>query len=259
MKTNDAVLTLVGGPTVIIDVAGFRLVTDPTFDPPQDYPLGAVLLEKTAGPALQASELGCVDAVLLSHDQHLDNLDISGRAMLATARVTYTTIAGAQRIGGNSKGLADFETVRLSRENSPDLIVTAAPARHGPIGIEPISGQVIGFLVGLNAPGDAIYVTGDTVWYEGTAEIARRYAPNIVIVFAGSAEPRGTFHMTMNTNDVIATAHAFPDAKIVAVHNHGWAHFKESGQDLVRAFGALGLAHRLNVIAPGKPAPFALA
>ena len=66
------------------------------------------------GPHFKLLELGCVDAVLLSHDQHLDNLDISGRAMLATARMTYTTIAGAQRIGGNSKGLADFETVQLS-------------------------------------------------------------------------------------------------------------------------------------------------
>jgi hypothetical protein len=49
-------------------------------------------------------------------------------------------------------------------------------------GIEPISGDVIGFLLGVNAPGDAIYITGDTVWYDGTAEIARRFSPKLVML-----------------------------------------------------------------------------
>jgi hypothetical protein len=75
---------------------------------------------------------------------------------------------------------------------------------------------VTGFLLGLNEPGDAIYVTGDTVWYEGVAEVARRFQPRLVILFAGSAKPRGPFHITMDNNDAIETAHAFPQAKIVA-------------------------------------------
>jgi hypothetical protein len=99
-----------------------------------------------------------------------------------------------------------------------------------------------------------MYVTGDTVWYEGTAEVARRYSPKIVLAFAGSAEPRGTFHMTMNTNDVIATAHAFPQAKIVAVHNDSWAHFKETAEQLKSAFASLGLGDHLCTPTPGQPA-----
>ena len=81
-------------------------------------------------------------------------------------------------------------------------------------------------------------MTGDTVWYEGIAEIARRFSPRLVIVFAGSAKPRGPFHVTMDNNDAIETAHAFPDARIVAIHNHGWTHFTESPADVVKAFGA---------------------
>jgi L-ascorbate metabolism protein UlaG (beta-lactamase superfamily) len=67
-------LTLIGGPTVLIDAAGFRLVTDPTFDAPGEYQLSYVTLTKTSGPALAADAIGEVDAVLLSHDQHSDNL-----------------------------------------------------------------------------------------------------------------------------------------------------------------------------------------
>lgn len=256
--TGDVTLTLVGGPTVLIRIDGFRLLTDPTFDAPGRYTTGAVPLEKTAGPALGPEEVGPVDAVLLSHDQHFDNLDHAGRSFLAKTATTFTTAAGAGRLGANVTGLAPFATTTLTGADGRRLLITAAPARHGPVGIEPISGDVIGFLIGREAPGDAIYVTGDTVWYEGTAEVARRYSPKLVIAFAGSAKPRGAFHMTMDANDVIETAHAFPASRIVAVHNHGWAHFTESAGELVRSFAALGLAERLRTLEAGKQTAMSL-
>jgi L-ascorbate metabolism protein UlaG (beta-lactamase superfamily) len=258
MTRFETILTLVGGPTVLIEFGGFRLLTDPTFDAPGHYDSGPVHLEKNAGPALSAESIGPVDAVLLSHDQHFDNLDHAGRAFLGRARTTFTTRAGAGRLGGATKGLEPFETTRLDGASGARLIITAAPARHGPAGIEPVSGDVIGFLIGRDQPGDAIYLTGDTVWYDGVAEVARRYQPKLVIVFAGSAEPRGRFHVTMDSNDAIETAYAFKGAAIVAVHNHGWAHFKESQADLANAFATLGVADRLTSLELGKPTRLAL-
>jgi len=220
--------------------------------------MGAVRLEKTAGPALSADEVGAVDAVLLSHDQHFDNLDRGGRAFLEKAKTTFTTKVGAARLGGGSKGLAPFETVTIEGAGGAKLFITAAPARHGPVGIEPFTGEVVGFLIGRERPGDAIYVTGDTVWYEGTAEVARRYQPNLVVAFAGAAEPRGAFDVTMDSNDVIEAAHAFPGATIIGVHNHGWAHFTESAADLAGAFATLGIANRLATLELGRPTRFAI-
>jgi L-ascorbate metabolism protein UlaG (beta-lactamase superfamily) len=252
MATHDVTLTLIGGPTVLIGIDGFRLLTDPTFDAPGLYTAGAVPLEKTAGPALTPEEVGTVDAVLLSHDQHFDNLDHAGRSFLAKTGATFTTLAGAGRLRGSTTGLAPFATTTLAGADGRRLLITATPARHGPAGIEPMSGDVIGFLIGQEAPGDAIYVTGDTVWYDGTAEVARRYSPKLVVVFAGAAKPRGSFHMTMSTNDVIETAHAFPAARVVAVHNRGWAHFKESAADLAHSFAALKISERLISLEAGK-------
>jgi L-ascorbate metabolism protein UlaG (beta-lactamase superfamily) len=257
MDASEATLTLIGGPTVLIELDGFRILTDPTFDPPGEYP-GGVTLKKLAGPALSADEVGVVDAALLSHDQHFDNLDRAGRAFLARARTTFTTKAGAARLRGASRGLEPFESAALEGAGGAKLFITATPARHGPAGIEPISGDVVGFLIGRRAEGDAIYVTGDTVWYEGTAEVARRYAPKLVIAFAGAAEPRGPFDVTMDSNDVIETARAFPGATIVGVHNRGWAHFTQSASDLASAFAALGIATRLAPLELGKPTRFAL-
>src|SRR6478735_8973476 len=61
-------ITLIGGPTALIEIGGFRLLTDPTFDPPGDYQLPHVTLTKLGLPALSADQVGPVDAVLLSHD-----------------------------------------------------------------------------------------------------------------------------------------------------------------------------------------------
>lgn len=251
-------LTLIGGPTVLIELAGVRLLTDPTFDPPGSYRSGSVTLEKRIGPALDAAALGAVDAVLLSHDQHADNLDHAGRAVLARAGTTFTTEAAAARLGGNARGLAPWQTAELIGANGARLHVTATPARHGPVGIEPISGDVVGFVLGVAYPGDAIYVTGDTVWYEGVAEVAARFRPRLVILFAGAAKTRGAFHLTMDANDAIATAHAFPEAQIAAAHTEGWAHFTESGEDLARAFATLGLADRLRTLTAGVPVTITL-
>ncbi len=257
MTHPDLKLTLIGGPTVLIEYGPFRLLTDPTFDPPGLYRETPVRFEKTSGPAIPVDEIGRLDAILLSHDQHLDNLDASGRALLPSAGKVYTTKAGAGRLAGNTLGLAPFETCRIESPTGEKLWVTATPARHGPIGIEPISGDVVGFALGADKPGDLMYVTGDTVWYEGTAEVAHRFSPCVVLLFTGAAEPRGRFHMTMGSEDAIEAAHAFPKASLVAAHNEGWIHFRESQDQLAAVFSQFNLGDRLGLFEKGKPLTFA--
>ncbi|MGZ5803819.1 MAG: MBL fold metallo-hydrolase, partial [Xanthobacteraceae bacterium] len=115
-----------------------------------------------------------------------------------------------------------------------------------------LAGDVIGFVLNFSDPQTRpIYITGDTVWYDGVAEVARRFHAGIVMVFAGSAQTRGPFHLTMDTNDAIETAHAFSDAIIVPVHYEGWEHFRQGRDDLSRAFNALGFGDRLRLLEPG--------
>jgi L-ascorbate metabolism protein UlaG (beta-lactamase superfamily) len=255
---TNAAITPIGGPTVLIEIAGMRLLTDPTFDDPGDYRLPHVTLRKTDKPALPIQNLGAIDAVLLSHDQHADNLDISGRAFLPKAGRVLTTVAGAGRLQGNSEGLRPWET-RDILGGEEVIQVTATPARHGPIGIEPFSGDVTGFV--LSAKTNAfrpIYITGDTVWFEGVAEVQHRFRPGLVLLFAGAAQTRGKFNLTMNANDAIEAARAFSDAVIVPVHADSWAHFTESADDLEQAFRALGHRDRLRRIERGSTAVFSL-
>jgi L-ascorbate metabolism protein UlaG (beta-lactamase superfamily) len=255
MPDETLTITLIGGPTALLEVAGLRLLTDPTFDAPGEYASGSVTLTKTAGPALEVAALGRIDAVLLSHDQHADNLDPSGRAVLATVPRVLTTRSGAVRLGGNAQGLAPWQSVELPMPDGRSLRVTATPARHGPAGIEPITGEVIGFVLTYDAqPDHAIYLTGDTVWFSGVAEVAKRFTVTVAMPFAGAAQTRGPFHLTMNASDVIETASTFPQATIVPLHHQGWAHFTQSQKDIANAFATVGITDRLYALEPGVAA-----
>jgi L-ascorbate metabolism protein UlaG (beta-lactamase superfamily) len=243
-------LTYIGGPTSLIEMGGLRLLTDPTFDDAgSDHPspTGAYTLVKTLPPAIRPDQLGHIDAVLLSHDHHADNLDHAGAAMLAHAGHVLTTRAGAARLGAPSIGLDPWNSVSLPAPDGLVLRVTATPARHGPVGGD--RGPVIGFVLEPSgAPDHAVYVTGDTVWYEGVEEAARRFEVRSVVAFFGAARvaAAGPSHLTLTGGEGVLLARAFPKAAIVPVHFEGWAHFSEGRTEIVAAFAAAGLEHRLR-------------
>jgi L-ascorbate metabolism protein UlaG (beta-lactamase superfamily) len=135
--------------------------------------------------------------------------------------------------------------MELTKPDGKSLRITATPARHGPAGIEPLSGDVIGFVLTFEDETGSIYVTGDTVWYDGVAEVARRFRVSTVLLFAGAARTRGPFNLTMDTNDAIETAHAFPDATIVSVHSEGWAH---DSHDQPRGLHRVVLAGTIEIV-----------
>ena len=163
MGTVELKITYIGGPTALLELGGLRLLTDPTFDPAgTEYPTAAYTLRKTAGPALSPQSLGRIDAVLLSHDHHADNLDNAGRSLLKSAGTVLTTQEGSERLGGNAVGLAPWRSVDLPTADGRVLRVTGTPARHGPAGGD--RGPVAGFVLALTeSPKSAIYISGDTV------------------------------------------------------------------------------------------------
>ncbi len=254
MSFLQLAITYIGGPTALVEFGGVRWLTDPTFDPAGgEYPSGAATLRKLAGPALAPEALGNFDYVLLSHDHHFDNLDRAGRSLLAKAKAVFTTEEGAQRLGGNSHGLKAWQSSELQAPGQRTVRVVATPARHGPAGLE--RGAVNGFVVFLaDAPEQAIYISGDTVWYEGVAEVARRFAVRAAILHLGAARvPEvGPFHLTMTAAEAVEAARAFSDAVIVPLHYEGWAHFSEGQAEIAVAFARAGLEQRLRWLELGR-------
>lgn len=254
MGTVQLKITYIGGPTALLELGGLRLLTDPTFDPAgTEYPTAAYTLRKTAGPALSPESLGRIDAVLLSHDHHFDNLDHAGRSLLKSAETVLTTQEGAERLGGNAVGLTPWHGVDLPTPDGRVLRVTGTPARHGPVGGD--RGPVTGFVLALaESPKSAIYISGDTVWYEDVAKVSQRFSVQVAILFMGAARvaAAGPAPLTFTANEGVEAARAFGDAVIIPLHYEGWAHFSESRKDIQDAFAAAGLESRLRWLEPGR-------
>ena len=249
----------IGGPTAILEVGGLRLLTDPTFDSPGDYRRpNAPTLVKLAPPALGPDDLGRVDAVLLSHDQHADNLDRSGTAYLSRVPLTLTTRSGAERLTvPNAQGLSPWERVDLARPDGGTLRVTAVPARHGPEGCEPESGEVTGFvLTAQDLP--TIYLSGDNAWLGAVDQVAERFGPvEVAVLFAGAARIPDRFGgalLTLDSNGAAEAARILRASVVIPVHYTGWQHFTEDGDELRAAFQRAGLAGQLMLLAPGESA-----
>jgi L-ascorbate metabolism protein UlaG (beta-lactamase superfamily) len=234
-------VTHVGGPTVLIEAGGWRFLTDPTFDPPgRRYAFGwGTSSRKLFGPAVSTDALGPIDAVLLTHDHHGDNLDDTGRALLPSAGTVLTTVSGAARLGGNAQGLAPWSSTRLERPDLPTIDVTATPCRHGPPLSGPIVGDVVGFALrwGGQRHG-SLWISGDTVLYDGVREVADRLRVGVALLHLGGVRfpVTGPVRYTMTARDAVALCRLVRPHTAIPVHYEGWKHFQQPRPMIERDF-----------------------
>lgn len=256
---TEVAITRIGGPTALIEFEGWRLLTDPTFDPPGErwhFGWGAVS-RKLAGPAVAASAIGPIDAVLLSHDHHGDNLDRAGRTLLARVDTVVTTASGAKRLEAGTIGLKPWEKTTLSASGRPSITITATPARHGPPGIWPIAGTVIGFALSWSGQtGGELWISGDTVLFGGLREVARRLDVSAALIHLGGARfpISGPLRYTMNAQEAVEVCRIIDPQTVVPVHYEGWRHFRQPAEEAQRIFASAPIASRVQWLEPGAPA-----
>ena len=240
---TNARLTHIGGPTLLIELEGWRLLTDPTFDPAGgDYKFGwGTGSTKLTAPSIGPAEIGPIDAVLLSHDHHEDNLDAAGRALLPSAGTVITTVPGAKRLGGNSQGLAPWQSTRLEAEGRPTIEIVATPCRHGPPLSKPIVGDVVGFALRWQGQENGeLWISGDTVLYDGLREVAERLDVGTALLHLGGVRfpISGPLHYTMTAAQAVELCDLIEPRTVIPIHYEGWKHFREGRNAAERAFAA---------------------
>ena len=234
------IVTHIGGPTTLIEIGGWRLLTDPTFDPPggrYSFGLGAAS-RKLTGPAIAVADLPPTDAVLVSPAQQGDNLDAAGRALLASAGAVITTVSGAGRLGGGARGLAAGERTELAAAGRPPIEVTATPARHGP----PLSRSIVGDAVGFalrpaGSEGGVVWITGDTVLHRRLRAVASSMNVDVAIIHGGGVRfpVSGPVRYTLTAPRAVELLGLARPRVAIPVHYEGWSHFRDGRAAVERA------------------------
>jgi L-ascorbate metabolism protein UlaG (beta-lactamase superfamily) len=141
-------ITWIGHSTVLIELDGMRLLTDPLLR-------RRVLHLRRVGAA--AAEIGSVDAVLISH-AHSDHLDAGSLERLDVSR-----LIGPPGVARRVRGWVD-EIVEVGVGDEVEVgpvRVTATAAEHG--------GRSLGYLLSGSA---RMYFAGDTDLFDGMRELA---------------------------------------------------------------------------------------
>jgi len=139
-----AQVTWIGHSTVLIELDGVRLLTDPVLR-------ARVLHLRRVGPP--AADIDPVDAILISHG-HYDHLDSKSLARFDRA----TRVIAPKRV----RGFSDVLEVAPGDEVAVGAVsVTATPAEH--------VRSSVGFLVTGSA---RVYFAGDTDLFDGMRELA---------------------------------------------------------------------------------------
>lgn len=282
-------LTYLGTATLLLEIAGLRLLTDPSFDPagtaydfgPWYAPRSWFSSQKEYRTPVGREAVEPVDAVLLSHDHHADNLDQAGRELLTSAPVArvITTRAGAARlakappsnrpsapgeglgIGGKTVGLAWGETTRLEGRAGA-LRLTATPARHGPLGTPRIH-EVMGLLIEPESSTEpTVWISGDTVLFPALREFLTRQRASTrridvaILHCGGVCFPRlpvlGRSRFTFDAEQVVEVCRLLEPRVVLPVHRGGWTHFREPEEHLRATLTQAGLTERCRFLGLGE-------
>jgi L-ascorbate metabolism protein UlaG (beta-lactamase superfamily) len=249
-------ITHISTATLLLEIGSLRLLTDPVFDPAGGrYSFGwGTGSTKLTTPPVSTDSLGQIDAVLLSHDHHQDNLDKAGRAFLPKAKRVLTTTSGERRLRGNAEGLANWQSV-IFESGKSKIKVTATPVQHGLLIVRPFAGQTIGFMLEWEGQQNgALYITDDTIYYHGIDEVAERFNISVGIFHLGRASfpITGPIRFTMDAKDGVKAARKLNPYTIIPIHYEGWKHFSEGKSVIEKEFSQAGLSNKLRWLSIGK-------
>jgi L-ascorbate metabolism protein UlaG (beta-lactamase superfamily) len=251
-------LLFIGNATVLIRYAGFTILTDPTFvHMHEEVSIGyGMHSTRLTDPACDIVDLPPLDFVLLSHF-HGDHFDQVAERDLDKDLQVVTTPQACGDLGErgfhNTVGVETWDTVTLTKGDRT-LQVTACPGRHGPGVTDFALPDVMGSV--LTAPGSpSVYISGDTLFYDGLEEIPRRHPDLDVGVFhLGGTKVLGVT-VTMDAEQGIQAVRLLDPRTVVPVHYDDYDVFTSPLQDFLDAAQEAGLSDRVRAVARGDRLP----
>jgi L-ascorbate metabolism protein UlaG (beta-lactamase superfamily) len=214
-------LTWIGHATWLVQLDGVSLLVDPVLS----AKVGP-FIRRAVAPGLSYDDLPRIDAALVSHS-HYDHLDLP-----TLARLRVPVVAGlgvAEVVAGERLPCAELGWWQSTRIG--DVTITFVPAQHwSRRGLTDTNRTLWGGFV-VEGPSGRVYHAGDSGWFDGFAEIGRRFPRlDAALLPIGAYEP-GWFMLPQHVNPEQAVA-AFEALGAVRMYAMHWGTFRLADEPL---------------------------
>ena len=235
MTTDSEIsIQLVRNATVLATIDGTTFLIDPMFTPQGEMPTvteapGVPDFLSTANqdrnPLVPLPDIDLsYDAVVVTH-RHPDHFDEAAIEELDADVPLFCQPEEADAF--IDEGFTDVRPV--DDEASFDSIsIHRTPGRHGHGELAEGMGSVSGFVFEAD---EALYIAGDTIWYDPVAETLDQFDPDMVVLNGGEAQFEQGEPITMGVEDINAVRDA-TDATVVVDHMEAINHCLLSREEL---------------------------
>src|SRR3954452_3458792 len=256
---DDVTMTFGGNATMLLDIGGFTLLTDPNFlHRGQRAYLGYGLRAKRlTEPALQPTQLPALDGILLSH-MHGDHWDRIATKSLPKGTPVVTTPEAATCLADRgftaTSDLQPWQTHEFTR-GTTTLRVTSVPGVHGPGPLARVLPQVMGSVVELVRDGAVSwrgYISGDTIYRPFLGEVLDRCGPlDVLIPHLGGTRALGVT-VTMDARQGADLVELLKPPVTVPIHFDDYDRFKSPLGDFVTEVRRRRLPGQLRTAVRGE-------
>lgn len=237
---GEMLLTLIGQATVLIQIAGCNILTDPIFSD-RASPVAFAGPKRVRDPGVALEQLPPVHLILLSHN-HYDHMDLPSLRGLRdrwAPQVVTGLGNGAYLARRGLAGAVELDWWEACHPR-PGVAVTYVPAQHWSSRTLADRRRMLWGGHVLKTAAGTLYFAGDTGYGPHFRDIGRRLRPDVALLPIGAYEPRwfmGAQHM--NPDDAVL-AHRDLAAKLsLAIH---WGTFQLTDEGIDAPLVALDAA-----------------
>lgn len=217
MEHNPSI-TWIGHSTLLVRMDGVTFLTDPMFSE-RASPLSFAGPKRLVPPGVPLKDLPPVDFALISHD-HYDHADVDSIAALAKRGVRFIVPLGLGELvrsaGGQATELDWWQDARIGA-----VTVSCVPAQHFS-GRFAFRGHNQTLWAGsvVSGPTRRFYHAGDTGYFDGFAEIARRFGPiDLAALPIGAYQPASIMRFVhLDPEEALQAGADLQAHRIVAMH-----------------------------------------
>jgi L-ascorbate metabolism protein UlaG (beta-lactamase superfamily) len=251
-------LTFIGNATVLMELGGVTILTDPTFihKHEQTWLGGGLHTTRLTDPAMDLADLPPLDLILLSHF-HGDHFDEVVERDLDRNLPIITTPQSAEALTERGfthcLSLGVWETADVVKGET-QIRITATPARHGPKVVDLVLPDVMGSLLEIVPPigkTRRIYISGDTLIIDELHEIPKLFPDiDLALLHLGGTRVLGIL-VSMDAAQGVEAMRIIDPELAIPIHYNDYDVFTSSLEDFLEAAEEAGLRERIHVLRHG--------